>query len=581
MLREISCDKFISNGEVRPPIVFHRGLNAVVGNESGTNSVGKSTFLMILDFVFGGVDYISRSGEVFKEENVGVHTFKFAFEFDGKTYYFTRKADPEDYKTVIQCNEKYEPLKNGEMTLSKYWEFLAQHYGLTENGQTWRGSVARFIRVDRRDTMDTIKPLKAAANDTERDGIVSFIRLYGKYNLIENNLKRQDSAEAEETAFKEAQRYNYIPALKNATEFKKNEERIKTLEAEIESLADKNSNGLLELTSMQAEQLSEIKNKIAAFRRQRTVIQTQLEELQQNQENIKKKLRKDYNELVRFFPEMNVAKLEEVERFHAKLALILKDEIKESKKKQQSLLAMYDDQIKELEEQQIQISQIPNVTKATLSRFAELEKELQALIAANEAYSKKEELHKKTVSLKEALDKLIVNEMRYIETKLNALMDTMNESLYLMKIKPPRFLTLSANSYKFETEDDKGTGTRYKGMILLDLAVLQTSKLPFIIHDSVLLLNIEIEVIEKILELYAKQTDKQVFIAYDKTATKRGYEILEDTMVLHLTRGGNELFGKTWNRQEDKKDPQQTTIDNLPDAGAADLSQNEEKPEEM
>ena len=59
MLKRIQCDEFKTfDGAVRPPIEFHKGLNAVIGNESGTNSVGKSTFLMILDFVFGGDDYI-------------------------------------------------------------------------------------------------------------------------------------------------------------------------------------------------------------------------------------------------------------------------------------------------------------------------------------------------------------------------------------------------------------------------------------------------------------------------------------------------------------------------------------------
>ena len=51
MLKRIQCDEFKTfDGAVRPPIEFHKGLNAVIGNESGTNSVGKSTFLMIPDF---------------------------------------------------------------------------------------------------------------------------------------------------------------------------------------------------------------------------------------------------------------------------------------------------------------------------------------------------------------------------------------------------------------------------------------------------------------------------------------------------------------------------------------------------
>ena len=42
MLREIICDKFKEK-----KIEFHDGLNVVLGDEQGSNSIGKSTFLMI------------------------------------------------------------------------------------------------------------------------------------------------------------------------------------------------------------------------------------------------------------------------------------------------------------------------------------------------------------------------------------------------------------------------------------------------------------------------------------------------------------------------------------------------------
>lgn len=60
MLKEIFCDRFISNGKIREPILFHEGLNTILGSETGSNSIGKSTFLMILDYAFGGMDYIEK-----------------------------------------------------------------------------------------------------------------------------------------------------------------------------------------------------------------------------------------------------------------------------------------------------------------------------------------------------------------------------------------------------------------------------------------------------------------------------------------------------------------------------------------
>ena len=101
---------------------------------------------------------------------------------------------------------------------------------------------------------------------------------------------------------------------------------------------------------------------------------------------------------------------------------------------------------------------------------------------------------------------------------------------------------------------------RYKGLILFDLAVLQSSNLPFLVHDSVLLLQIENEVVERILDYYSK-SEKQIFIAFDKTATEKAMEILKKAEVLHLTRGGNELFGRAWNRKDNVSEGVQTEID--------------------
>lgn len=90
MLVEIQCDKFQKNGEMRAPIRFHEGLNAVLGDDNGSNSIGKSTFLMILDFVFGGDDYVKKCTDV--QDNVGEHTINFTFRFDGEDYHFSRNT---------------------------------------------------------------------------------------------------------------------------------------------------------------------------------------------------------------------------------------------------------------------------------------------------------------------------------------------------------------------------------------------------------------------------------------------------------------------------------------------------------
>jgi hypothetical protein len=64
MLKEIRCDKFAPNHQV---IKLNEGLNTVLGSSSGTNAIGKSTFLWVIDYAFGGDRYYSMSDDIKKE----------------------------------------------------------------------------------------------------------------------------------------------------------------------------------------------------------------------------------------------------------------------------------------------------------------------------------------------------------------------------------------------------------------------------------------------------------------------------------------------------------------------------------
>ena len=68
-----------------------------------------------------------------------------------------------------------------------------------------------------------------------------------------------------------------------------------------------------------------------------------------------------------------------------------------------------------------------------------------------------------------------------------------------------------------------------------------------LIHDSVIHKQIEDYAFDKLLDLY-EESGKQIFIAMDKQ-NSFGEEVekkLEDAAVLHLSKGGNELYGAPW-----------------------------------
>lgn len=73
MLKEMRSPAFRKDGKERPPIVFHKGLNVVLGMENGKNSIGKSSAMQAIDFVFGGSTYIKGDGV----KHVG-HTIPFS-----------------------------------------------------------------------------------------------------------------------------------------------------------------------------------------------------------------------------------------------------------------------------------------------------------------------------------------------------------------------------------------------------------------------------------------------------------------------------------------------------------------------
>lgn len=54
MLIEMWSPAFKEKGKQRPIIKFKKGLNVVLGKEDGAMSIGKSSALLAIDFVFGG-----------------------------------------------------------------------------------------------------------------------------------------------------------------------------------------------------------------------------------------------------------------------------------------------------------------------------------------------------------------------------------------------------------------------------------------------------------------------------------------------------------------------------------------------
>lgn len=552
MLIEVQCDKFVKNGQIREPIRFHAGLNAVLGDDNGSNSIGKSTFLMILDFVFGGSDYVKKCTDV--QENVKTHTINFAFEFDGQKYYFSRNTT--EYNKVIPCEADYKPLEDhAPITVQQYWEFLCEHYGLTAEGITWRSAVGRFIRVYKRDTLDEERPLRSSKDEKTADTIKNYMRLFDRYAAVEAQIKQAAEAEDEKEAFrKTTQTYNHVRAAKSEKERAENEERIIILEQSERELAENSNQGLLDLDSMTARRLTELTEQLINYRRQKARVQTQLNAIRRDMTEQKKGFKRTFTDLERFFPGEEFRTLEDIERFHQKLAKILADEFAETEKDLATTFVLLNNEIVRIQEQITEIKNVPNVSQAILREFARITTELNNLREANQNYDELERLKKVAADYAETRDAVIHDQLLVIESAVNQAMREISFAILKDATHLPPVLRLEKlGKYTFNTPNDGGTGAQYRGLITFDLANMEVAPVPFVVHDSVLLKNIERPVFSEIMRVYAamEAKGKQVFLAYD-TLDSYGDEtrsLLEANAVLELSPGGNELFGWAWNKE--------------------------------
>ena len=551
MLVRVQCDKFVANGKKRPAIEFHEGLNAILGDEDRSNSIGKSTLLMILDFVFGGEDYVKKCQDV--QENVLEHTINFTFMFDGQEYHFARNT--VDYMSVTKCDKDFRPIEGADkMHIDDFRDFLAEKYAVNTEGLSWRGAMSKFIRVYKRETMDEERPLQAAKQENVKDAIKKYMQQFGKYNVVDAQIKQADKAADERDAFRKTQQYEHIRAAKNQKEYDENEEKAAELEIQEQQLAENSSKGLLDLDSMQAQRLSELNEMLINYRRQRAKVQTQLNSLRREMTEGKKSFKKTFTELEKYFPQEEFRALTEVEQFHQSLAKVLTTEFKETEKDLATAYVLLGNEIVSIKEQIAEVKSVPNVTQAVLREYARITTELNNLREANKNFNTFEQLKKTAAEYAETRDEVIATQLSDIETIVNKKMREITARIVKNDIQRPPTLRLEKlGKYSFSTRDDGGSGAQFRGLITFDLANMEVSNIPFIVHDSDLLDPIEKPALTEIIREYdaVGKRGQQTFVSFRSLDfyAEEAQPLIKKRKVIELSGNGNQLFGRGWNKE--------------------------------
>ena len=558
MLVELKCDKFMSRGEIRPPIRFNAGLNTVLGSESGSNFIGKSTFLMIIDFAFGGDDYVLKSTDV--QRNVGPHIIKFAFEFGGEKFCFSR--DTVEHTYVYKCNDNYD--KKERLTNDEFRKFLFEKYDIKLPLINFRDIAGRYFRVNGRDNLDERHPLSAARNEAPEQAITALMKLFNAYAAIHDLEAAFVKSINERDAYRKAQDFHFIPSI-GKRQLQKNEKLIAHLRLELAQLQVNSGNELMGLDSQQAEILADLRKKLTTAKRQKSRIISQLNAIENDMSLVSVDYAADTHpidgntdstqarviqKLQKFFPNVDLKRLTDIEQFHRQLTSILSLEYEEARQHCRDLIEVTSEEINVLEKEIRASGFTPKISRAILEEYAAKKSSITAMERENETVGKMEELKSIAKKIRKRLLDLKEAQIGFLQSAINVKMDEINDIVYKREKRSPVLTINKLNSYTFLTQDDTGTGTSSKGLVVFDLAVMQLVRLPALIHDSVILKQIANEPIERILSLYSNAPG-QVFIALDKKGsyTQKTQEVLEQSTVISLSGDRNELFGRSWNHK--------------------------------
>ncbi len=535
MLSEIRCDSFHQK-----VISFHEGLNVVLGTNNGDNSIGKSTLLLIVDFVFGGGTYAENEDI---KKNVGNHEIKFKFVFDNREYYFSRLND--DNTQVWKCDSEYNKVES--ISLEEYRNWLDEQYRIQLCDLSFRNCVSRYMRVYGKKNFNENEPLRGYEKEKTKDSILACIKTFDKYREIKDAEELSKQAQEQYSAFNKATKFNFVPSI-GKTEYKSNVKSIDELKNEIKLLSSDLENNLLDASSETTEETIRTRNELSKLKKQRYHILNKIKTLSLNEDYSFSKTTKDFEILKSFFPEVDIKRVEEIESFHNKISKVFKKQAAEEKNVLQRQLDDINDSIKQLENKLVTLSDNSKLSTVVLQRHAELMNQINKMDEANKSYDQKLKLKGNKDETTKALNTIKIKQLNKIEEQLNNKMKEINSKIYNVNTASPT-INFSGDSYSFYTPNDTGTGTAHKGLIVFDLAMVNLTKVPTLIHDSILLKQISNGALTNILKQYVK-CGKQIFIAFDKQNTygNEAASILENNSVIKLSRNGNELFGKYWGK---------------------------------
>lgn len=542
MLVSIECDKFPESHRV---ITFSPGLNSIIGTDTGSNAIGKSTFLRIIDFVFGGDSYLKEE-EIIRE--VGHHDIYFSFQFDGKTpLYFCRTTS--DPCNVVSLDSNRHPIE--KKAVSRFQRELMDNYGTSYYGVTLSDIQDHFFRIYRKLNVLEQYPVNAKPSE-QPDTTVNFLmKLFGHSDEL-FNLQR---------AAKEL----HIDVSKMSNEPQKTVslDEIEELQTTIDSLTKRLTERMQENEVAQTqlfgynpramEQADKIRKELTSLSAQQSKLRSQLSAIQRSMDAQAYDTAEDFEDLQTFFPEITMKKFEAIEGFHGKIREILLGELGKEELRLKSLLGRCDQEIKRMQHKLESTGTAKQMSTQIISECAGLMNTIAKYKDEQNALIEERNQQMERASAKKQIRDLLDKErkaLKSIETDLNDTMAEINTMLTGEGERAPSIHIKRDKAFTFGVKGNSSEGAAFRSMVIYDLAAMKLCNIPALIHDSNILKKIDDHQLEHLINLY-QNSGHQIFVAYDRlsAATQVARSKLSECAALELSED-DLLFGVAWSKEK-------------------------------
>lgn len=531
MLKRISCEKLADD------LVFHDGANFIVGDGVASNSIGKTTALLLIDFAFGGSTYGQSEDIAFF---IGDHVIEIEHVFDKQIYRFKRSISQSNKVTRIRKSS------TEEMSLSSYNDFLKDKYGLQPLDLSFRNTVGLYSRIWGKRNIEPLRILSAVPNESGTIAVARLIKLYQEYEAIGLASQELKKLSDNRSSLIKAQKHAYLPKY-TKSEFEKAKVRLRSTEEQIASIAKSIAVSRESIEVAITPRLLRLQKERSDIAARIAAVESHIALLENNLKNCSptSMIHRQLAEFRSFFPKADMERIEQIESFHMQLNEILTEEITEELNSQRMSLS-------ELQALQKQIDdELADLVESPPALIGEVE-DLTRLISEKNRCNEVIILHSKSNEIDENIHFYKADEEEEYETALQIISSKLNSEIAKISatILPaelaPR-LDLWRNKYSYKVHADSGTGRAYAALVIFDLSILESTILPFFMHDSICLKNIEVKTLNNIINKYESIRGKQIFVSLDEIQRleKSQRSAVKSKAVVFLSKE-HTLFGDSW-----------------------------------